>query len=275
LFVVREEQRVFDTETRLGFGTYTLKNKAGAETIEAALDAGYRHIDTARLYENEQEVGEAIEAADVDREDLFVATKVAHFEEPEKTEEYVHTAIEESFERLGLDSVDLLYHHWPRTQGDIETVLPIIAEYVADESVGSLGVSNYTRADLDLAHDLVDVPISALQVEMHPFLPQEDLREYISDMETELVAYAPLAQGAVLDDDTIGDIAEKHNVSEPVVSLAWLLEKGVTPIPRTSSVDHLRDNFDALDVALDGEDVRRIDAIERRNRCVDPDWMTW
>jgi len=266
---------VFDAQSRLGFGTYTLTDRSGTETIEAALDTGYRHVDTARLYGNEHEVGKAIEAADVGREDVFVATKVAHFEEPEKTEEYVQTAIEESFERLGLDRIDLLYHHWPRTHDDIKTVLPIIAETVKDGSVGALGVSNYTTADLDRANKLVDVPISALQVEMHPFLQQSDVREYISGTDTELVAYAPLAQGAVFDDDTISDIAEKHDVSESNVSLAWLLEKGVVPIPRTSSVDHLRSNLDSLDVDLDSEDIQRIDSIKRSNRCVDPDWMTW
>jgi 2,5-diketo-D-gluconate reductase B len=267
---------VFDQQTQLGFGTYTLTGDGGRETVEAAIDAGYRHIDTARLYENESEVGDAVETADVDREDLFVATKVAHFEEPEKTEEYVRTAVEESFERLGVDYIDLLYHHWPRNRGDIETVLPVLEEYVEGGSVTSLGVSNYTVEDLELAHGLVDAPIAANQVEMHPLLQQAGLREYLADSETQLVAYSPLAQGEVFNVDVISEIAEKHDVSEPVVCLAWLLSKDdVAAIPRTSSVDHLRDNFRALDVELDAEDVERIDAIDRTHRCEDPDWMTW
>ena len=100
---------------RLGFGTYTLTGTDGTELVTAAIEAGYRHVDTARLYENEREVGDAIEAASVDRDDLFVATKVAHFEEPEPTPGYVRTAIEQSRERLGVESLDLLYHHWPRS----------------------------------------------------------------------------------------------------------------------------------------------------------------
>ncbi|NHN47859.1 aldo/keto reductase [Halostella sp. JP-L12] len=266
---------MFDQETRLGFGTYSLTGDEGRATVEAALDAGYRHVDTARLYGNEAAVGDAIDAAEVDREDLFVATKVAHFEEPEKTEEYVRTAVEESFDRLGLDRIDLLYHHWPRSQEDIETVLPVLAEYADDGAVANLGVSNYTVADLELARDLVDAPVAANQVEMHPLLPQTELRDYLADRETELVAYSPLAQGEVFEVDAITETAEKHGVSAAVASLAWLLEKGVAPIPRSSTVDHLRDNRRALDVDLDAEDVERIDAVDRRHRCEDPDWMSW
>jgi len=267
---------MFEDETRLGLGTYSLTDTDGVEIIKTAIENGYRHIDTARLYGNEEEVGEAIAAADVDRDDLFVATKVAHFEEPKKTSEYVERVVDESFEKLGLDRIDLLYHHWPRGQEDIETVLPVLADRVDDGRVKNLGVSNYTVADLELADDLIDRPIDALQVEMHPLLQQDEIREYLAGTETDFVAYSPLAQGEVFDVDVISDIAEKHGVSEPVVSLAWLLSKDrVTAIPRTSSVDHLRDNFSALGVALDAEDIERIDAIERTHRCEDPDWMTW
>ncbi|MBV0902964.1 aldo/keto reductase [Haloarcula salina] len=267
---------MLEGETRLGLGTYTLTDADGVETIKAAIEHGYRHIDTARLYGNEEEVGEAIAAADVDRDDLFVATKVAHFEEPEKTTEYVERAVDESFEKLGLDRIDLLYHHWPRGQDDIETVLPVLADRVDDDRIDNLGVSNYTVDDLLLADDLIDRPVDALQVEMHPLLQQAEIRAHLDGTDTDVVAYSPLAQGEVFDVAPISDIAEKHGVSEPVVSLAWLLSKErVAAIPRTSSVDHLRDNFGALDLELDAEDIERIDAIERTHRCEDPDWMTW
>ncbi|MBX0349791.1 aldo/keto reductase [Haloarcula pellucida] len=276
LILDREGQDVFDQQTRLGLGTYSLTGETGRDTIAASLDVGYRHLDTARLYENEREVGEAIADSDVDRDDLFVATKVAHFEEPAKTESYVRRAVAESFDRLGLERIDLLYHHWPRSQGDIETVLPVLEEYVQDGVVDHLGVSNYTIADMELARDLVDVPIDALQVEMHPLLQQDELRDFLSDTVTQVVAYSPLAQGEVFEVDAISAVAEKHGVSEAVVTLAWLLSKDdVAAIPRTSSVDHLRDNFEALSVDLDAEDIARIDDIERTHRCEDPDWMSW
>ncbi|MGB9955144.1 aldo/keto reductase (plasmid) [Haloferax prahovense] len=267
---------MFDHQTQLGLGTYTLTGKSGTKTIATAFDTGYRHVDTARLYGNEREVGNAIASAEIDRENLFVATKVAHFEEPEKTTEYIQTAVEESFERLGVDRIDLLYHHWPRNQDDIKTVLPILESYVEDGIVSHLGVSNYTVDDMELARDLVDVPIAANQVEMHPLLQQSELRSYLADTETQLVAYSPLAQGEVFDVDAVCDVAAKHGVSEAVVSLAWLLSKdGVAAIPRTSSIDHLADNFTALDVTLDDEDIERIDAVERTHRCEDPSWMRW
>ena len=266
---------MFDQEKRLGLGTYSITGPDGTETIAAALDAGYRHLDTARLYGNEAEVGEAIERADVDRDALFVATKVAHFEEPEKTRQYVTTAVEESFERLGVDTIDLLYHHWPRDQSEIEVVLPVLEQYVDDGVVEHLGVSNYTIDDLELADDLLARSPDALQVEMHPLLPQAELREYLEDTGTEIVAYSPLAQGEVFGLDAISDVATKHDVSPAVVSLAWLLEKGAVPIPRSSSVDHLTDNLRARDLELESEDVERIDGIERRHRCEDPDFMDW
>ncbi|WP_233204043.1 aldo/keto reductase [Halegenticoccus soli] len=267
---------MFDSETELGFGTYSLVGDEGSAVIETALETGYRHIDTARLYGNESEVGDAIAASDVDRDDLFVATKVAHFEEPEKTPEYVRTAIDESLERLGLDRIDLVYHHWPRNQEEIETVLPVLEEYVETGAVANLGVSNYTVDDLSLARDLVDISIAANQVEMHPLLQQTKLREHLRDTETQLVAYSPLAQGEVFDQDAVLAVAEKHDISPAVVSLAWLLSKdGVAAIPRTSSVDHLRDNYRAKALELNPEDVKRIDAIDRTHRCEDPSWMSW
>lgn len=267
---------MFDQQTQLGLGTYSLTGESGRQTISSAIDLGYRHLDTARLYGNEDEVGEAIEVSGVNRDDLFVATKVAHFEEPEKTTEYVHTAVEESFDRLGVDRIDLLYHHWPRNQDDIETVLPILESYIEEGVVSNLGVSNYTVDDMQLARSLVDVPIAANQVEMHPLLQQRELRSFLEETDTQLVAYSPLAQGQVFDVDPVSDVAEKHGVSEAVVSLAWLLSKNdVAAIPRTSSSAHLRDNLEALEVDLDTEDVQRIDAVDRTHRCEDPDFMTW
>ena len=267
---------MFDPETKLGFGTYSLTGDSGRLVITDAIEAGYRHIDTARLYENESQVGNAIDTADVDRDDLFVATKVAHFEEPEKTPEYVRSAIGESLERLGVDRIDLLYHHWRRDRDEIETVLPIIEEFVNDGSVGNLGVSNYTVDDIEFARDLVGVPIAVNQVEMHPLLQQDKLYDYLAGSETELVAYSPLAQGEVFDVDVITDIAEKHGVNEAVISLAWLLSKdGVAAIPRTSNIDHLESNLKALDLNLDMEDIEQIDAIERTHRCENPAWMEW
>lgn len=261
--------------TRLGFGTYSLTGEDGVDAISAALDIGYRHVDTATLYENQRAVGDAIERAGVDREELLVATKVGHFEEPEKTPEYVRDAVRRSFELLGVDTIDLLYHHWPRTRGEIRDVLPVIEEFVAEGTVRHLGVSNYRIEDLELANDILEVPVAANQVEMHPLLPQSELREHLAGTETTLVAYSPIAQGEVFDVPEIETVADTHDTSEATVSLAWALEKGVVPIPRTSDPGHASTNFQALELNLDDEAIERIDGIDRRHRCEDPAWMEW
>lgn len=261
---------------RLGFGTYSLTGEDGIDAITTAIEAGYRHIDTARLYGNQAEVGEAIERADVPREELFVATKIGHFEEPEKTTDYVHNGVRDNLDRLGLETVDLLYHHWPRREAEVETVLPVFNDLVDEGLVDRVGVSNYTLDYLARADDLLDVPLYANQIEMHPLLPQRELRQAVRDRDAFTVAYSPLAQGEVFDVPEITTVAEKHGVNEAVVSLAWLLSKErVAAIPRSKTPAHIRSNFEALHLELDDDDVARIDGIERRHRCEDPDWMDW
>lgn len=259
-----------------GLGTYSLTGPDGVETIASALEAGYRHVDTARLYGNEAEVGEALQRADVDRDDVLVATKVAHFEEPEKTPEYVRTAVTESRERLSVDTIDVLYHHWPRNEAEVETVLPVLGEFVEDGGVDHLAVSNYPIRYLERVGDLVDVPIAANQVEMHPLFQQDDLYEYLRAHDIPLVAYSPVAQGEVVDVAELNEIADKHQSDPYSVSLAWLLQKdGVVPIPRSSTIAHIEQNFAARELELDEEDVEKIESIEQTKRLEDPNWMEW
>lgn len=261
---------------RLGFGTYSLTGESGVKAMTTAIDRGYRHLDTARLYGNQTEVGEAIERSDVPREELFVATKIGHFEEPEKTIEYVINGVRDNLDRLGLDTADLLYHHWPRRSSELETVLPAFNTLVEDGFAEHVGVSNYTTDDLERADELLDVPLFANQIEMHPLLPQRELRAAVRERGASVVAYSPLAQGAVFDVPEISAVAAKHGVNEATVSLAWLLSKdGVAAIPRSKSPAHIRSNYEALQLELDDEDIERIDGIDHRKRCEDPDWMEW
>lgn len=261
---------------RLGFGTYSLTGADGVDMVTLALEVGYRHLDTARLYGNESEVGTAIERADVPREELFVATKVAHFEEPEPSATYVREAVAESRERLGVQTIDLLYHHWPRRSSDIETVLPVFDDLVKEGIVDYVGVSNYTVTEVDRAREILDVSLLANQVEFHPLLYQEDLLSAMRERDITLVAYSPVAQSEVFDVPEILDIAEKHDVTPAQVSLAWVLSKqGVTAIPRTANPVHARENRTALELSLSEEDLRRIDTIESETRLEDPDWMVW
>lgn len=259
-----------------GLGTYSLTDEDGTDIIRTALESGYRHVDTARVYGNESEVGNALDMAAVEREDVLVATKVAHAEEPEPTSDYVRTAVNESRDRLGVDRIDLLYHHWPRHESDVETVLPVFEELVEEEAVANVAVSNYPIRYLERIEELIDIPIIANQIEMHPLLQQTELYDYLRERNIHLVAYSPIAQGDVFDVPELVDIAAKHGTTPASVSLAWLLDKeGVTPIPRSSSPEHIKANLSARDLTLDGGDIATIESIDREKRLEDLEWMEW
>jgi 2,5-diketo-D-gluconate reductase B len=243
-----------------------------ANAVATALETGYRHVDTAQAYGNEGSVGEGLAAADVPREDVFLATKVwienlAYDDVIESTEE--------SLEKLGVDHVDLLYVHWPADEYDPEDTLSAFAELRDRGLIERIGISNFEPHQVDEAIEVCDAPIFANQIEMHPLLPQADLREHCASRDVEVVAYSPLARGDVFEIPEIRDVAEKHGVSEAQVSLAWLREKGVTAIPKATGTDHIRDNWASLDLELDEEDVETIDGVERRERKLDPGWAPW
>ncbi|WP_266083149.1 aldo/keto reductase [Haladaptatus caseinilyticus] len=275
--VSRTDQHLFeDTVFQIGLGTYSLTGGKGTETIQSALEYGYRHVDTARLYENERNVGDALTRADVDREDVLVATKVGHFEEPEKTPTYIQEAVTASLDRLGVDTIDLLYHHWPRDESEVETVLPVFDKLVDEGLVANVGVSNYPIRYLEMVSTLIDAPLVANQVEMHPLLQQQELYAYLQDQDMTLVAYSPLAQGEVFDVPDLVEIAEKHETTAAAVSLAWLAQKeGVVPIPRSSKDAHIQQNLDTRTLSLDAEDIETIESLNKKERLEDPPWMTW
>lgn len=258
---------------RLGIGTWENTDPQECENaVATALGMGYRHVDTAQAYGNEAAVGRGIAAADVDREDVFLATKVwIDSLAPEDVQRTTH----ESLERLGVEQVDLLYVHWPADTYEPEETLSAFAELREEGLTEHIGVSNFEPRHLETARDVLDEDPFANQVEMHPLLPQDGLRDAMAETETELVAYSPLARGAVFDVPEISAVAEKHDVSEAQVSLAWLAEKGVTAIPKATSSDHIADNWASLGLQLDREDVEKIDGISRTDRQVDPGFAPW
>ena len=254
----------------LGLGTWQNDDADQcAESVRTALEMGYRHVDTAQIYGNEDAVGDGIAAADVDREDVFLATKVWI---DELSHDDVVESTRESLDRLGTDYVDLLYVHWPAREYEAEETLGAFAELRDEGAVERIGVSNFEPEHLETAQEAVDAPIFANQVEMHPLLQQAELREYCADEDIELVAYSPLARGDVFDVDVLSDIADDHDASAAQVSLAWLREKGVTAIPKATGEEHIRDNWASLDVSLSDEEVERIDDIDRTERYVHPDF---
>jgi 2,5-diketo-D-gluconate reductase B len=263
----------FEDIPRVGIGTWQNTDPdACANAVETALEMGYRHVDTAIAYDNERAVGEGIANADVPRENIFLASKV--FIDSLRPED-VKESTAESLDRLGVDYLDLLYVHWPARTYDPETTLPAFQDLYEAGTIRHIGVSNFEPDHLDEARSVLDVPIFANQVEMHPLLPQDELRAYQSAADIELVAYSPLARGAVFDVPEIRTVAEKHGISEAQVSLAWLLEKDVSPIPKATSEAHIADNWGSLEVSLDESDIETLDGISRRDRQVDPPFAPW
>ena len=254
----------------LGLGTWKNEDPAAcAESVRTALEMGYRHVDTAQIYSNEAAVGEGIAAADVDREEVFLATKVwiSNLSRADVVE-----TTQESLAKLGVDAVDLLYVHWPAGEYDPDETLPAFDELVDRGLTDHVGVSNFEPDHVERAMETLDAPVFANQVETHPFCTQTELREHAAEHGYELVAYSPLARGAVFDDETLAEIAAAHDASAAQVSLAWLREKGVTAIPKATSEAHIRDNWASRNLALTDAEIDAIDAIDRTQREVYPDF---
>jgi len=244
-----------------------------AASVEAALEIGYRHVDTAQMYDNERAVGRGIAAAPVDRDDVRLATKI---HPTNLAPEDVRRTFAESLDRLGVETVDMLYVHWPTKAYDPEATLPVFDELYADGLVDHVCVSNFTPALLDEAREILEAPVLANQVEMHPLLPQTELVEYARDHDRYLVAYSPLGRGEILDHPVLSDVADEHDATPAQVCLAWLLDHDrVVPIPKATGRDHLRENFAARELALDDSTIDRIDAINDRNRVIVPDENPW
>ena len=257
----------------LGLGTWENEDpQQCAESVQTALEMGYRHIDTAQIYGNEAAVGEGIADADVPREEIFLATKV-WIDSLEPAD--VRRTTQESLDRLGVDSVELLYVHWPARTYEPEATLSAFETLYEEGLTDRISVSNFEPEQVREAVELTDAPIFANQVECHPMLPQRELREVCEELDVEIVAYSPLARGEVIDVPVLSEIADDHGVSEPQVSLAWLREKGVTTIPKATSEAHIRDNFASLTLELSDEEVARIDELDRTDRRVDPDFAPW
>jgi diketogulonate reductase-like aldo/keto reductase len=258
---------------RLGLGTYEHnERKSCIESVREALEVGYRHVDTAQGYDNEAWVGEGIARADVDREAVFLATKLST---DNLAYDDVVESTERSIEELGVEYVDLLYVHWPIETYDPHSTLPALDELHDRGLVRNVGVSNFELRHLEAARDVLDAPVFANQVEMHPQLPQEELLADARKHDYWLVAYSPIARGEYFEHPAITETAEKHDATPAQVCLAWLLRKeNVAAIPKATGA-HVRENYGCLDVSLDDEDVARLDAIEERRRIVDFEAAPW
>lgn len=255
----------------LGLGTWKLEGKACVESVANAIDIGYRHIDTAQIYMNEHEVGEAIAATGIARNQLFITTKVWV---DNVAPEALKDSVEESLKKLKTDYVDMLLLHWPVNAIPLHKQIRAL-QAVQDWGMTKLiGVSNYPVALLQKIIDDTDAEITNNQVEYHPYLSQASLISFMRRHNMALTAYCPLARGTINTDPVILEIAAKHGKTASQVGLRWLIQQDqVMAIPKASGLQHLRDNFNIFDFALSSEDMARIFALANpKGRLVNPDW---
>lgn len=243
----------------IGLGTMGIDEPG---IVETALDVGYRHLDTASIYENERVVGDGLAASDVPREAVTVATKLWV---DDLAPDRVRSATEESLDRLGLDRVDLLYVHRPRGPYDPPETLPALDALVDNGLVSHVGLSNCTADQLATARTHLDTPVAAHQVERHPLFARDDLLADARANDYPLVAYSPLAGGRVRKLPEAQAVANKHDTTPESVAIAWLVgTDSVVTIPKASSRAHLESNLAAADLDLDADDRARIASIDRK-----------
>jgi len=255
----------------LGFGTFQLTGHECERGVSHALDIGYRHIDTAQGYGNEDRVGAALASSAVDRGDVFLTTKL---DNDNHAREAVRSTTAASLRNLRTDYVDLLLIHWPVGETPFEATLDAMLALRDEGKVRNVGVSNFTPEQIDrvTAH----APIFANQVEYHPFLGQDELLALARKHDHLLTAYSPLARGEVFDDETLSAIAEEHGVDPAQIALAWLVSQDhVAAIPKATSPDHITSNFAALDIELTDDERQRITALDRGERLIDPPFAPW
>jgi 2,5-diketo-D-gluconate reductase B len=259
---------------RLGLGTFRMQGDACRAAVESALGLGYRHLDTAEMYGNEEPIGAAIAAAGVARTDLHVTTKVWN---ENLAPDAIRRAFDASLKKLRLDQVDLYLVHWPAPKMNLPAMFETLMKLKEEGRTRAIGVANFTTALLKVAVEEVKAPIACNQVEYHVMLDQSKLMKYLAAHRIPLVAYCPLAQGRVASDEALAKIGRKHNASAAQVALKWLLDQeGVAAIPKASRAESQKANLDALKVTLDDEDRRTIAALPKGMRCVNPgfgpDW---
>jgi 2,5-diketo-D-gluconate reductase A len=266
------------TIPQLGFGVFQVPPPETAEVTAQALEVGYRHIDTAEMYQNEEGVGRAIKASGIPRDELYVTSKLNNgFHEPDDA----RRAFDETLAKLGLDRVDLFLIHWPlptRYGGDFVSTWRTLAEFVADGRATSIGVSNFQPDHLRRIVDETGVVPAVNQIEVHPYFGNEAARAASHEHGIAVEAWSPIAQGAVLDDEVIGKIAAAHGKTPSQVTLRWHVERGDIVFPKSTHVERMRENFEIFDFSLTPEEVSAITALDRGEqgrRGPNPDTMDW
>jgi 2,5-diketo-D-gluconate reductase A len=248
---------------QLGFGVFQVPPPDTAATVAQALEAGYRHIDTAQMYGNEAGVGEAIKASGIARDELYVTTKLNNpFHRPDDA----RREIDASLDRLGLDRVDLFLIHWPlptRYDGDFVQTWRALIEAQEAGRTTSIGVSNFQPAHLDRIVEETGVVPVVNQVEVHPFFANEEVRAANARHGVRTEAWSPIAKGTVVDDDTIGEIASLVGRTPAQVALRWHVQRGDIVFPKSMNADRMRQNFEIFDFELEPTHIATMDELDR------------
>jgi 2,5-diketo-D-gluconate reductase B len=253
----------------LGLGTYTLTGAACQTAVQEALDAGYRHLDTAQAYGNEQAVGLGLRASTVSRDEVFVTTKVWHTNLGAKN---FRTSVENSLRKLALDYVDLLLIHWPAAEeATTLAAVELLAECQHQQHARLIGVSNFPLPLLERARQLA--PLCCNQLEYHPYLSQHAQLDYLRAHDMLLTAYSPLAIGRILHEPLVQQLATKYERTPSQIALRWLVQQPhVAVIPRAASARHRQENLAVFDFELRADDMAHLHHLDRRLRLVDPAW---
>ena len=253
---------------KLGLGTFRMQGDICRAAVESALTLGYRHIDTAEMYANEEAIGAALAASGVARRDLHITTKVWH---ENLAPDAIRKAFDASLKKLRLDQVDLYLVHWPSRGMNLPAIFETLMKLKDEGRTRAIGVANFTTALLKTVVEEIKAPIACNQVEYHVMLDQAKLMKYMTAKSIPLVAYCPLAQGRAASDETLARIGKKHNASAAQVALKWLLDQdGVAAIPKASRAESQQANLDALKLNLDDADRHVIAALPKDKRCVNP-----
>jgi 2,5-diketo-D-gluconate reductase A len=260
------------TIPQFGFGVFQIPPADTARAVTTALEAGYRHIDTAEGYGNEKEVGEAIDGSGLDRADVFITSKLNNgCHRPDDA----RGAFDRTLGALGSDYVDLFLIHWPlptKYDGDYVSTWQTLEEFYRDGRARSIGVSNFQPHHIRRLHEECEVPPAVNQIEVHPYFTQSEVRAFCGEHQIAVEAWAPLAQGAVLSDPTIDAIARRVGKTPAQVVLRWHIERGDIVFPKSVTPARIRENVDIFDFELSGEDVEAITALDRGERIgPDPD----
>jgi diketogulonate reductase-like aldo/keto reductase len=254
----------------VGIGTWDIGGETVKDAVRAGLDAGYGHVDTAEGYQNEAEIGEAL--AEYDREDVFLTTKVL----PKHLNyESVIESCETSLDKLGTDYLDLYLIHWPNPAVSLRETMSAMAELQDRGWVRNVGVSNFSSYQLSCAQHVSDVPIAVNQIEFHPLFQRPDLVDYCRETDTVIEAAAPLGRTAVFEHPLIQELADKYEKSRPQIALKWEVERGVVPLPKSSTPDHVRSNLELFDWEMDDADLERLDAADEDQPVYDTPGRDW